>query len=419
MNDTTDTKPHNQTTSAKKWLLALVVILLIAGSYRLGYTQGQSGFVFEPKSFKIINQNDSPKDVDYGLLWTAIAKLKANHIDQPKDDLKILYGAVKGAISSVDDPYTEFFTPEELESFKVDLSGKFEGIGAEIGKRNGNIVVIAPLDGMPAQKAGLLPQDIIYKVDGKETVDWSVEEAVQNIRGPKGTEVVLTIIRDGRFEPFDVSIKRDQITVKPVKWEVKEVKGQDQSMKKIGVLTLSRFGDDTDALFAEAVQDLLKNGIDGLILDLRSNPGGYLESAVQLSSYWLEKGKLIVTEDHSVGEDKQYNSNGTNLLGDIKTVTLINGGSASASEILAGALKDNGKTTLVGVKSFGKGSVQEILDLPGSSALKVTIAKWITPGGRNLNKDGLEPDVKVEMSEDDYKEERDPQMDKALELVAE
>ncbi len=400
-----------------KWLKIALILILLVASYRLGFVQGESGYVFEPKTFQITNQSDSPQDVDYGLLWTAIAKLKANHIDQPKDDLKILYGAVKGAVSSVDDPYTEFFTPEELESFRVDLAGKFEGIGAEIGKRNGNIVVVAPLDGMPAQKAGLLPQDIIYKVDGVETLNWSVEEAVQKIRGPKGTEVVLTIVREGRNEPFEIRIKRDQIVVKPVKWKVKQVKAENGTERKVGILTVSRFGDDTDDLFGNAVQDMLAKGIDGLVLDLRSNPGGYLESAVNLSSYWLEKGAPVVTEDHSVGEDKQYTSSGINRLGGLKTITLINGGSASASEILAGALKDNTKTTLVGEKSFGKGSVQEVLDLPNGSALKVTIAKWITPGGRNLNKDGLEPDVVVDMTEEDYKEMRDPQMDKALELV--
>lgn len=403
--------------SGKRWFATFLVILLIAGAYKLGYNQGKSGLVFEPKTFKVVNQQDQPKVVDYNLLWQTIEKLKANHIDKPANDQTILYGAVKGAVASTGDPYTEFFTPEELKNFETDLAGTFEGIGAEIGKQGGNIVIVAPLDGTPAKAAGLLPKDVIVKVNGELTTDWSTEEAVRHIRGPKGSEVTLTIYRDGRSDTFDVAIKRDAIVIKSVKWEVKTTKAQDGKEKKVGVITVTRFGDDTSILFARAVQDVLSKGAQGLVLDLRSNPGGYLDTSVDLASYWLEKDKVVVTEAHSNGQNIEYKSKGLNKLSGIKTITLINGGSASASEILSGALHDYKLTTLVGEKSFGKGSVQEVLSLPGDSALKVTVAKWITPNGKNISKEGIAPDIEVKLTEDDIKNQKDPQMDKALEEV--
>lgn len=399
------------------WAALVIVVLLVPAGYYLGYKQGRAGFVFEPKTFQIINQKDQPGTVDYNLLWNAIAKLKANHIDKPSNDQKILYGAVKGAVDSVGDPYTTFFTPDELKNFQTDLSGSFEGIGAEIGKQNGSIVIISPIDGTPAKQAGLLPKDIIVKVDGQLAADWSTEEAVRHIRGKKGTEVTLTIYRDGRNDTFDVKIKRDAIVIKSVKWEVKTVKTGGKDIK-VGHITVTRFGDDTSTLFSSAVQDLRAKGIDSLVLDLRSNPGGYLETAVDLASYWVPKDKVIVTEAHSDGKNIEYKSKGNGRLAGLKTVTLINGGSASASEILAGALHDYKLTELYGEKSFGKGSVQEVLELPGNSALKVTIAKWLTPSGHNINKEGIAPEIEIKLSEDDIKNQKDPQLDKAFEAAA-
>ncbi|MBP9686204.1 MAG: S41 family peptidase [Candidatus Doudnabacteria bacterium] len=411
------TQTVEQGSAGRKWIVRGVIGLLVSGlvigGYGLGYAQGKSGFVFDPTTFKVINQKDQPVTVDYALLWDAIAKLKANHIDKPANDQKILYGAVKGAVESVGDPYTEFFTPEELESFKTDLSGSFDGIGAEIGKDDGNIVIIAPLDASPAKAAGLLPKDVIVKVDGAETTGWSVEETVRRIRGKKGTTVVLTIYRQGRSDTFDVSIKRDQIIVKSVKWEVKTASGT-RDQKKIGYISVSRFGEDTESLFSTAVQELRAQNVVGIVLDLRSDPGGYLDTAVELGSYWIPKGKLVVKEALSGGKDNDYNSKGYARLSDLPTVTLINGGSASASEILAGALHDYKLTTLVGEKSYGKGSVQTILSLAGGSGLKVTVAKWITPNGKNISKEGIAPDVEVKLTEEDVQNKKDPQLDRAL-----
>lgn len=401
-----------KTSMASRWTIGLIIILLLAGTFRLGYTSGAKGYTFDSKTFEVINKKDKVGTVDYSLLWKTIEELNSHYLEGSIDPQKTLYGAIKGAVSASGDPYTTFFTPDELKEFQTDLSGKFDGIGAEIGKKNGNIVIVAPIDESPAKKAGLRPQDIIVKVNGELLQDATVEDAVKKIRGPKGTEVKLSIFREGSKNPFDITIVRQTIEIKSVKWTSKEVQG-----KKTGIITISQFGEDTGQLFASAVKDLKKQGVQGLVIDLRNNPGGFLDTAVEIASYWLQKGELVVSEAKGDGSKIPFTSSGIETLKNIPTTVLINGGSASASEILSGALHDHGKAKLVGEKSFGKGSVQEVVELPGDSALKVTIAKWITPGGRNLNKDGLEPDEKVVMTDDDYKNEKDPQLDKALEIV--
>ncbi len=406
-------KPSPGHISRKQWILIVVVFLVAtAASFRSGLLMGSNGFNFDAKQFKIVNQKDQPTVVDYGLLWEAIGVVGDKYIEKPVDQQKVLYGAIRGAVSAAGDQYTEFFDPEEYASFKTDLKGTFDGIGAEIGKRNGVVVIIAPLENSPAERAGLRPKDAIVSVNSESTVDLSVDEVVQRIRGEKGTEVVLTLYREGQSDTFDVTIKRETIEVKSVKLEYKQ-----QGDKKIAVLKLARFGEDTKALFRQAVDEVKQSGAQGLILDLRNDPGGYLEVAVDVASYWLPKDKLVVTEDHSGEGSVIYNSYGYNSLAGLKTVVLINGGSASASEILAGALRDHNLATLIGEKSFGKGSVQELVELDGGGAVKVTIAKWITPSGKNLNKEGLSPDQEIVLSEDDFENDRDPQLDKALEEI--
>ncbi len=395
---------------------AIAAILLLAVGFFSGMQVGKKGFVFQPKTFKIINQNEAPKDVDYQLLWDAIATVNEKYIENKPTPLQYLYGAVKGAVAAAGDPYTTFFEPSDLENFKTDLKGSFDGIGAEIGKKDGNIVIVAPLDGTPAKRAGLMPQDVIVKVDGESTTDWSTEQAVSKIRGKKGTTVVLTIARESRTEPFDVKIVRDTIEIKSVKWEFKDVTTA-SGTKKIGIITISKFGDDTKPLFDKAVNDILSSSVSGLVVDLRNNPGGYLQTAVDVASAWLDNSQTVVTEEKSQGTPDIYKANGNPRLRDMKTIVLINGGSASAAEILAGALRDYQKAQLLGEKSFGKGSVQELVDLPKGGAVKVTVAKWITPSGKNLNKDGLNPDVEVKLTEQDITAGKDLQMDKALEEV--
>lgn len=386
----------------------LVAILF----YTIGFQMGHKGMVFAPKEFKVINQQDQPQVVDYNLLWTALNILNTKFIDKPVNPKSLLYGAIRGAVQSVGDPYTDFFEPKALDSFKSDLKGSFDGIGAEIGKKNGLITVVAPLPDSPAERAGLKAQDIIVQVNGKSTADWSVEQAVNEIRGLKGTEVTLTVYRESKGQPFDLKITRDKIAVKSVRLEYKEVDG-----KKIAVIGISKFGDDTKDLFDKAVADVLTKSVSGLVIDVRNNPGGYLQTAVEIASNWVPKGETIVTEAHSDGTSQKFNSLGFNKLAAIKTVILINGGSASASEILSGALHDFKIAQLIGEKSFGKGSVQELIDLPDGSAVKVTVAKWITPNGKNLNKDGLVPDTEVKLTEENVKDGKDVQMEAALQAL--
>ncbi len=399
-----------KTTSPVVWVILFIVCIF--GSFRYGLVQGQKGFAFQPKEFRVVNQEDQPKDVDYGLLWQALQVVNDKYIEKPIDQEKALIGATKGAVAAVGDQYTQYFDKKDLESFRSELKGSFFGIGAEIGKKNDTIVIVAPLDDSPAQKAGLLPGDFVVQVNGESTAGWSTDQAVTKIRGDKGTPVTLTIFREGKTKTFDLKIIRDEIKIKSVKWETKGFNG-----KKIGVIKLSRFGDDTTDLFNNAVKDLRNQNVQGLVLDLRSDPGGYLQSAVDVAGHWLSTGTLVVTEAHSNGTNIPYNSPGYSDLNGLKTIILINNGSASASEILAGALHDHGVATLLGEKSFGKGSVQELVELPQGGAVKVTVAKWITPKGVNLNKDGLKPDIEVKLTEEDTTNKKDPQMDKALEEV--
>lgn len=400
-----------------KFAKALSIFLVIIISYYFGYQTGHKGFVFVPKDFKLINQKDFPAEVDYNLLWSAIDVVNKKYIDKPVDQQKILYGAVKGALDAVGDPYTTFFPPKDLTNFKTQLKGSFGGIGAEVGKKDGNIVIIAPLDGTPAQKAGILAGDIIVQVDGQVTQDWSVDQAVEKIRGPKGTAVTLNLYRKGKDKPFDVKIVRDTIQIKSVKWKFKEVTINNQK-KTVVIITMSEFGDDTKSLFNKAVNEVLTHNVSGIVLDLRNNPGGYLQTAVDIASNWVKSGDIVVSEAHSDGTSEKYNAQGNPRLAGIKTIVLINGGSASAAEILSGALHDHNIAKLIGEKSFGKGSVQELVDLPGGSAVKVTVAKWITPGGVNLNHNGLDPDIKVALTEDDINAKKDPQLDKAIEQIS-
>ncbi len=414
---TTNPEPQTPTPGMPLWKKWAAGVLLFVVAFGVGYQAGHKGYVWDGTSQKIINQSSVPKNVDYSLLWDAMKVVDSKYVGKTPTAEQYLYGAVKGAVSAAGDPYTAFFEPKELEIFNTDLKGSFGGIGAEIGKQGGNIVIIAPIDGTPAKRAGLMPKDIVLKVDGQSTSDWTTDEAVNKIRGPKGTKVVLNIAREGRSQAFDVEITRDVIVIKSVKWEFKDVSG-----KKIAVITLSRFGEDTLPLFERAVNDIVTKSVSGIIVDLRNNPGGYLQSSVEVASEWVKSGDVVVKEakinkDSGQPDEQVYSASGLNRLGGTKTILLINGGSASAAEILAGALHDHNKAVLLGEKSFGKGSVQELVNLKEGGAVKVTIAKWITPGGKNLDKDGLNPDIPVKLTEDDVKANKDPQMDRALEEI--
>lgn len=393
--------------------MVVVVIAVAVSSYYLGFQAGTE----QPK--KVVIENISGTDVpqefgaDFGIFWEAWDKLKETYIDKEKlnDQQKLVYGAVKGMVSSLGDPNTSFFTPEESKQFGQDLSGSFGGIGAEIGSKNEQIIVIAPLKNSPSEKAGLKANDKILKVDGKSTEGLTVSEAVRLIRGELGTKVTLTIMREGWQSPRDVEIKRETIQVPTVEWSMKE--------GNIIYLELSSFSANTPPAFFQAIVGGVRQGGDGLIIDLRNNPGGFLEVAVNLAGWFVDRGDVVVSEKFTGGDEKNFRAYGNEALKNFPVVIIMNEGSASASEILAGALRVHNGTKIIGAKSFGKGTVQQLVDLSDGSTLKVTISHWLLPDGHLIEGNGLEPDYKVLITDEDLVAGRDPQLGKAIEVLKE
>jgi len=352
--------------------------------------------------------SELPDNLDYSSVEAIYDKLRANY-DGELDQSALLDGLKQGLASASGDPYTEYFNSKDAKEFDDELNGSFTGIGAELGKRaDGGIEIISPIAGFPAEKAGLKAKDLIAEIDGKSTIGLTVTEAVNKIRGEAGTKVTLKIVRNNAQE-LNFEITRAQITIPSVKHEI--VDGN------IGVITISRFGPDTVQLAKEAADSFKQANVKGVILDLRSDPGGLLDAAVGVSSLWLDKSQTVLLEKRDGKVVKTYHATGNPVLKGVKTVVLINDGSASASEITAGALKDNNAATLIGAKSYGKGSVQQLLQLGDGSMLKVTSAHWFTPSGKGIDKSGLEPDQKVERSDDDIKNNKDPQKDAAIQSL--
>jgi len=320
-------------------------------------------------------------------------------------------GAIDGLVRSYGDPYTIFLPPKETEQFEADISGEFSGVGMEVGMRNGLISVIAPLPETPAERAGILSGDVIVKIDGVLTDNMTIDQAVKRIRGEQGTEVVLTIFRDGATELQDITIVRDKIDIPTVKTE---------RLGDVFVIRLYSFNAISESRMEAAIKEYVSSGGGKMVLDLRDNPGGFLQSAVSIASHFLPAGKVVVKE-HFGGdtEDQLFRSQGRLLrqYSPDDLVVLVNGGSASASEILAGALSQHKVATLIGDTTFGKGSVQELVDLPGGSSLKVTIARWLTPDGTSISDGGLEPDIKIERTAEQYLNNEDPQLDAAIEWL--
>ncbi len=355
------------------------------------------------------DEDDVKQEVDFELYWELWETLKRDHVDRSDiDEEQLFYGSLRGMAASLEDPYTVFMDPEDSSDFEDGLSGTFEGIGCEVGIRDDILTVIAPLEGSPAKKAGLLPGDKIMEVDGEATSNMTIDEAVKLIRGEKGTVVTLTIYRKSSDKTLEIDITRDEIYVKSVNTEMRE--------DGLFVLEINSFNEDTLELFNEAVYEITKKDPEGIILDLRSNPGGFLDTSIEVASEWIEDG-VIVSEKFAEGKGERYNARGKAMLKDYPTVVLVNGGSASASEIVSGALQDYDIATIVGEKTFGKGSVQVWEGLSDGSSVKITVAKWLTPNGNSINDNGIAPDVEVEYTFEDLKNEQDPQMDKAVDLL--
>lgn len=384
----------------RKALISTFLVIVILASFGGGFYFGKSQCKICP-----------PEEIDFSLFWEAWAKLEERFADKEKFDVqKMIYGAISGMVKSLEDPYTIFLNPEDTERFIEDVKGTFEGVGMEIGIKKGQLQIIAPLEGTPAQKAGLRAGDKIIKVDDTLTLDITLDEAVNLIRGPKGTEVTLTIWREEWETTKEIKIVRGVIEIPSLKWEIID--------ENIAHLKLYQFSEKASFDFREAAIKILASPAQKIILDLRNNPGGYLEVAQDIAGWFLERGQIVVIEDFGAGEEQKiYKATGNASLVEYPIVILINQGSASGSEILAGALRDNRGIKLIGEKSFGKGSVQELERLREGSSLKITVAKWLTPKGELITDKGLEPDIKIEMTEEDYEEERDPQLGRAIEII--
>lgn len=395
-------------------------LIIAVLTFVIGWQLGHKDVLLKWQNYKptITVENKIPPEninVDFKLFWETWDLVSREYLNKKNiDPNKLFYGAIQGMVASLGDPYTVFLPPEQQKATKEELNGSFSGVGMELGfNKDKRLVVIAPLSGTPADKAGIKPEDIIVKINGKDTLNLTLPDAVNLIRGPKGTEVKLTLFHDGDQDTKDVSLVRDTIIVKSVEVSYKKT----SSGQNIAVIKLSRFGDRTTDEWNAGIAEILSKNSDGVVLDVRNNPGGYLEAAVFITSEFLDGG-VVVMQENSSGERSPYEVNRVGKMLKIPLVVLINKGSASASEIVSGALQDRKRAKLVGEKSFGKGTVQEAQELSNGTGLHITVAKWLTPNGRWVNDtSGLAPDIEVKTDTKSTDATKDPQMDKALELL--
>ena len=357
-------------------------------------------------TFRNATNAELPDELDYSTVDELYDVLRREYDGELNLD-DIMNGLKNGLAQSTGDPYTLFLSKAEADEFRNELNGTFTGIGAELGREDERIVIIAPLEGFPAEKAGMRAGDVLIQIDGEDAFGITVEEAVKKIRGEKGTDVTLSIARNGQALEF--TITRDEIVVPSVKYEVRD--------DGIGYLRISRFAEDTATLSRNAANEFIAQGVTKLILDVRNNGGGFLDVAVDVAGLWLEDGTVVVEQKSGGVVTQSLKSRGNGPLRGFETVVLINKGSASASEIVAGALQDAKAASLVGETSFGKGSVQALEELSFGGILKVTIARWFTPNGVNIDQEGIKPDVEVEFTDEDYENDTDPQLDEAVNIL--
>jgi carboxyl-terminal processing protease len=388
--------------SIKIVVIIIAALVVFAGGVVVG--KGDVSF----GSRESTQNRELPENLNYTSVEEVYDKIRVNY-NGTLTEAQLLDGVKKGLAEATGDPYTEYFSPKDAEAFNMELEGSFSGIGAELGKdKDGNLVVISPITGFPAEKAGLRPQDMILKINDESTAGMGVNDAVSKIRGPKNTEVTLTILRN-KTEDVTLKIKRADITIPSVKWNILD--------GNIGYLQVSQYNRDTPSLAIEAAKEFKQKNVKSVILDLRGNPGGRLEAAVGLSSLWLKNGTTVLKEKRGGVVTRTYPANGNDFLAGIPTVVLVNAGSASASEITAGALRDNNAATIIGEKSYGKGVVQEIMSLAKGAELKVTVAQWVRPNGENIDKKGISPDKEIKMTDEDYANNRDPQKEAAIQQL--
>lgn len=363
----------------------------------------------ETPKYQVLNRLNSKDNLDFSTFWEAWDKLNASYLN--KKDLtgeKLLQGAIDGMITAVGDPYTSYYDPESNNTFNKELSGKFEGVGMELGVSDNQLVVIAPLDDSPASKAGILAGDRIVAIEGKDASKFTIADAVSIIRGKAGTKVKITFLRKDKVDPFEIELTRATINVKSIKTKFESDKA---------IITITRFGENTKSEWDSVVNELATKGIKKLILDLRNNPGGQLDTAINIAGEFVSQKDAVVQQEDSDGKRQQFYAKTDGRLQGAAIVVLINKGSASASEIVAGALKDYKKAKIIGENSFGKGTVQAVTNLKDGSGLHITVAKWLTPNGSWVHGKGIKPDFEVVLTEEDISAGQDPQMQKALDLL--
>ncbi len=405
----------------KKIILLLVLVLASGGiGYKLGTNQVKVSWKNFTPNVAVVNRLPSEKPVDFSLFWGVWDEVMQKYVDKSKlDSQKMVYGAISGMVSALGDPYTVFLPPAKNEEVKSELNGSFEGIGAQLGIKDNAIMVIAPIPDSPAEKAGIKNGDWIVKVNGAETAGWSLPEAVAKIRGPKGSAVVLTVLHQGDNKTKEVSIVRDQIVLKSVDWKV-VTSTASGSLKMAVYVDLTRFGDQTDGQWDKVVSGInsylatSSGKVAGVVLDLRNNPGGYLAGSVYIASEFLKDGVVVKQQDYN-GVTQTYSVDRPGKLLSVPLVVLVNKGTASASEILAGALQVAKRAKIVGEQSFGKGSVQTSEDLPSGAGLHITVAKWLLANDVWINGTGLTPDIKIVNNENDPLS--DAQLDRAVAVL--
>ena len=402
---------------SKTIFISFVAVLVIGGSFFIGIYAGYKNRPEIDRVTALFNKESAvvftSQETDFSPFWKTWNSINEKYVtgNGTTTDQEKIWGAIQGLTKSLDDPYSVFLPPIDSEIFEENISGNFGGVGMEIGIRDNVLTVITPLKNTPAERAGILSGDKIIKVDEMLTIDLSIDEAVKLIRGEIGTLVLLTILRETEENTLEIEIVRDVITIPTIETLIRD--------DGIFIIELYNFSATSPNLFREALREFVLSGSSKPILDIRGNAGGFLQAEVDIASWFLPAGKTIVIEDCEEKEDVVYRSRGYNIFNaDLEMIILVNGGSASASEILAGALSEHGIAVLVGETTFGKGSVQELIKITPDTSLKLTVARWKTPKGNSISKEGLIPEFEVEITPEDRKAERDPQLEKAIELLS-
>ena len=397
----------------KRIISLLAAIILLAAVFSGGALFGYANRPAMERVVGILNKQSpasGPENIDFSPFWGAWNTVESKYVSASSTDRqKMVWGAIQGMVGSLGDPYSTFFPPQENKAFNDELKGNFAGVGMEISVKNGILIVVSPLKNTPAERAGIKSGDSILKINDKTTEGMMADQAASLIRGDVGTTVKLNILHKNSSKPVDLTITRDIIKIPIIDTETKS--------DGIFVIKLYSFSENSANEFRSALRQFIESGNTKLVLDLRNNPGGYLEAAVDMASWFLPIGDVVAREKFSTGDETIFRSKGYDMFKNLPFVILVNEGSASASEILSGALREHGKAKLVGAKTFGKGSVQELFPITSDTSLKLTIAKWLTPNGISISDQGLEPDYKVEITDKDATANKDPQMDKAIEIL--